>query len=145
MPYSIGARGSYGCSGYPVVKDGTSDVMGCHDTKEAAGRQIAAIEASENKVGIKEPQEWPVSKETDSGGMGSTIGQPHPASTKPSVFKKPQKNRKKTVGGAGASSTGAVATTGNGSGMGTKAHAQWDSVFNPKTIAKNTKISKLWA
>ncbi len=49
MPYSIGERGSYGCSGYPVVKDGTSDVMGCHETREAAGQQIAAIEASENK------------------------------------------------------------------------------------------------
>jgi hypothetical protein len=72
MPYSIGERGSYGCSGYPVVKDGTSDVMGCHETREAAGQQIAAIEASENKtyeeketvtsgggVGIRNPQAWP--------------------------------------------------------------------------------------
>jgi hypothetical protein len=75
MPYSIGARGSYGCSGYPVVKDGTSDVMGCHDTRESAARQIAAIEANENKayedykekevvtsgggVGIRNPQAWP--------------------------------------------------------------------------------------
>lgn len=49
MPYSIGSKGSYGCSGYPVIKDGTSDVMGCHPTREAAGRQIAAIEANENK------------------------------------------------------------------------------------------------
>ena len=49
MPYSIGERGSYGCSGYPVVKDGTSDIMGCHETKEAAASQIAAIEANENK------------------------------------------------------------------------------------------------
>jgi hypothetical protein len=72
MPYSIGEKGSYGCAGYPVVKEGTSDVMGCHDTAEAAGRQIAAIEANENKtykekevvtsgggVGIKNPQAWP--------------------------------------------------------------------------------------
>jgi len=72
MPYSIGEQGSYGCSGYPVVKEGTSDVMGCHDTREAAGQQIAAIEANENKtyeekevitseggVGIKNPQAWP--------------------------------------------------------------------------------------
>jgi hypothetical protein len=61
MPYSIGEQGSYGCSGYPVVKDGTSDVMGCHDTREAAGRQIAAIESNENKgVGIKNPGSWPI-------------------------------------------------------------------------------------
>jgi hypothetical protein len=72
MPYNIGSRGSYGCSGYPVVKEGTSDVMGCHDTREAAANQIAAIEANENKaykekevvtsgggVGIKKPQAWP--------------------------------------------------------------------------------------
>ena len=49
MPYNVGEKGSYGCTGYPVVKEGTSDVMGCHDTAEAAGRQIAAIEANENK------------------------------------------------------------------------------------------------
>jgi hypothetical protein len=74
MPYSIGERGSYGCSGYPVIKDGTSDVMGCHETREAAGQQIAAIEANESKgykdkekqtvtsgggVGIRNPQAWP--------------------------------------------------------------------------------------
>jgi hypothetical protein len=63
MPYSIGEQGSYGCSGYPVVKDGTSDVMGCHDTREAAARQIAAIEANETKgVGIKNPETWPTGK-----------------------------------------------------------------------------------
>jgi hypothetical protein len=65
MPYSIGEQGSYGCSGYPVVKDGTSDVMGCHDTREAAGRQIAAIEANENKgIGIKQPEDWPIDKQS---------------------------------------------------------------------------------
>jgi hypothetical protein len=72
MPYSIGERGSYGCSGYPVVKDDDKQIMGCHETREAAGQQIAAIEASENKtyeeketvtsgggVGIRNPQAWP--------------------------------------------------------------------------------------
>jgi hypothetical protein len=72
MPYNIGAKGSYGCSGYPVVKEGTSEVMGCHETAEAAGQQIAAIEANESKtyeeketvtsgggVGIRNPQAWP--------------------------------------------------------------------------------------
>ena len=72
MPYSIGEKGSYGCSGYPVVKDGTSDIMGCHETRAAAANQIAAIEANENKtyeeketvtnsggIGIKNPQAWP--------------------------------------------------------------------------------------
>lgn len=89
MPYSIGEKGSYGCSGYPVVKDGTSDVMGCHDTRSAAADQIAAIEANENKtyeekeiltndggMGIKNPEEWPkVKKNTITEGdyvMGMT-------------------------------------------------------------------------
>jgi hypothetical protein len=64
MPYSIGEQGSYGCSGYPVVKDGTSDVMGCHDTREKAVAQIAAIEANETKgVGIKNPGSWPIDDE----------------------------------------------------------------------------------
>ena len=63
MPYSIGEQGSYGCSGYPVVKDGTSDVMGCHDTREKAIAQIAAIESNEAKgAGIKQPEDWPVDK-----------------------------------------------------------------------------------
>jgi hypothetical protein len=64
MPYSIGEKGSYGCSGYPVVKDDDKKVMGCHDTREKAAAQIAAIEASENKgVGLKNPGSWPIDDE----------------------------------------------------------------------------------
>ena len=75
MPYSVGEKGSYGCSGYPVIKDDDKTVMGCHDTAAKAGAQIAAIEASENKtyeekevvtndggMGIKNPEEWPKMK-----------------------------------------------------------------------------------
>jgi hypothetical protein len=75
MPYSVGEKGSYGCSGYPVIKDEDKSVMGCHDTAAEAGAQIAAIEANENKtyeekdtvtndggMGIKDPDDWPVSK-----------------------------------------------------------------------------------
>jgi hypothetical protein len=88
MPYNIGSKGSYGCSGYPVVKEGTSDVMGCHNTREAAGRQIAAIEANENKF-IEQL--------------------------------KPRKTRRSSTGGVGGNSSGAIATTNNGSSLGTKA------------------------
>ena len=75
MPYSVGEKGSYGCSGYPVIKDDDKSVMGCHDTAQEAGAQIAAIEANENKayeekeivtndggMSVKNPEEWPVSK-----------------------------------------------------------------------------------
>jgi len=50
MPYHVGSKGSYGCSGYPAVKeDGT--VMGCHTTRGAAARQIYAINVSEGNIG----------------------------------------------------------------------------------------------
>jgi hypothetical protein len=63
MPYSIGEQGSYECSGYPVVKDDDKRVMGCHETREKAVAQIAAIEANENKgVGIKNPESWPTNQ-----------------------------------------------------------------------------------
>jgi len=116
MPYSIGEQGSYGCSGYPVVKDSDKEVMGCHPTREAAGRQIAAIEANEEKLGIRPPDPWPGTRMKTDGAMG----QPHPASTKPSVFAKPKKKKRRSVGGVGGDSAGAVATTGGGTGMGTK-------------------------
>ena len=51
MPYSIGAKGSYGCSGYPAVKDGTGEVMGCHTTRAEAAAQIYAINRSEGNIG----------------------------------------------------------------------------------------------
>jgi hypothetical protein len=74
MPYHVGEKGSYGCSGYPAVKeDGT--VMGCHETREDAANQIYAINVSEGNapakgVGIKNPEDWPVDK---SKGIGEEM------------------------------------------------------------------------
>lgn len=50
MPYHVGAKGSSGCSGYPAVKTGTGEVMGCHKTRREAAAQIYAINRSEGKV-----------------------------------------------------------------------------------------------
>jgi hypothetical protein len=72
MPYSIGPRGSYGCSGYPVVKDGTGEVMGCHESANEAQAQISAINMSEAERGKKK--------------LSSTMGQPEPASYNESHF-----------------------------------------------------------
>ena len=70
MPYHVGEKGTYGCSGYPAVKD-DGTVMGCHKTQDAAEAQIYAINQSEGNideketvtsgggVGIKNPQAWP--------------------------------------------------------------------------------------
>ena len=54
MPYSVGEKGSYGCSGYPAVKEG-GEVMGCHDTKEEAAAQIYAINQSEGNIDKQSP------------------------------------------------------------------------------------------
>jgi len=50
MPYSVGSKGSYGCSGYPAVKD-DGTVMGCHTTRAKAAAQIYAINRSEGNIG----------------------------------------------------------------------------------------------
>ncbi len=49
MPYKVGAKGSYGCSGYPAVKEG-GEVMGCHKTRAEAAAQIYAINRSEGNI-----------------------------------------------------------------------------------------------
>ena len=51
MPYHVGAKGSYGCSGYPALKNGTNEVMGCHETRAKAAAQIYAINRSEGNIG----------------------------------------------------------------------------------------------
>ena len=50
MPYHVGAKGSYGCSGYPAVKE-DGEVMGCHKTRAEAAAQIYAINRSEGNIG----------------------------------------------------------------------------------------------
>jgi hypothetical protein len=135
MPYHVGEKGSYGCSGYPAVKD-DGTVMGCHTTAEEAANQIYAINQSEGniedkEVGIKDPEDWPMDKaETDRNGMGSRIGQPEAASQKPSALKDPKKKPKTRVGGVGGDSSGAISTTNSGTSMGTKADEKvapcWD-------------------
>ena len=50
MPYHVGKKGSYGCEGFPALKeDGT--VMGCHATAKEAAGQIYAINRSEENIG----------------------------------------------------------------------------------------------
>ena len=128
MPYHVGEKGSYGCSGYPALKD-DGTVMGCHATAEEAANQIYAINQSEGniedkEVGIKNPEAWPgtaIKAATDKDGMGSAIGQPEPASKKKSAIKPARKKPKTRVGGAGGDPSGAIATTNGGTSMGTKA------------------------
>jgi hypothetical protein len=46
MPWDI-RQGTSQCSGYGVFKEGTNELSGCHETREAAERQLAALYASE--------------------------------------------------------------------------------------------------
>jgi hypothetical protein len=55
MPYTVGKKGSYGCSGYPALKEGTNEVMGCHKTPAEAAAQIYAINRSEGNIGKSMP------------------------------------------------------------------------------------------
>jgi hypothetical protein len=145
MPYNIGDKGSYGCSGYPVVKEGTTDIMGCHDTREAAGSQIAAIEANENKS-YDENAIWetvsPSKEEPGLKNMGTGIRQPDPMASGPSAIKKPKKKRRRSIGGAGGSSAGAVATTGGGTGMGTKMDDEENYDQSNRVVSKEAGIKE---
>jgi hypothetical protein len=57
--YTVGGKGTHGCSGYPVVGD-TGKVHGCHTTLEAAQAQQAAIYASEAAQAKKSADETEV-------------------------------------------------------------------------------------
>lgn len=54
MPYHIGEQGSYGCSGFPVIKDSDSSVMGCHKTEQDAKKQLAALYINEPEASKEE-------------------------------------------------------------------------------------------
>jgi hypothetical protein len=124
MPYSVGEKGSYGCSGYPVVKEG-GEVMGCHETAESAGNQVQALYANESKadtaitptqtnqtqsifegIGVKRPPQGKYSSNTTGSNVKSKYG------------KKPKINGRGRSGDA-LNSDGAIATSG-GTSMGTK-------------------------
>ena len=72
MPYRVGEKGSYGCSGYPVLKEDDNTVMGCHNTIAEAQNQISAINISEAEKGKKK--------------VGSGLGEMQNASDAPSVM-----------------------------------------------------------
>ena len=45
MPYNVGAKGSHGCSGYPVVDD-KGKTVGCHPTRDKAVNHLQALYAN---------------------------------------------------------------------------------------------------
>lgn len=128
MPYKVGERGSYGCKGYPVVKE-DGEVMGCHATAEDAGNQVQALYANEAQkadtgivptqtsstdaiypsIGIKRPRQG---RAKSSDVTGSSV--------KSSYGKKPRVRRGRS--GDALNSDGAIASGGSGGSMGTKSN-----------------------
>jgi hypothetical protein len=56
MPWKI-VRNFGDCNGYAVVKEGTSEIEGCHSTRSSAEAQQRALYASENKSRSKDEDE----------------------------------------------------------------------------------------
>lgn len=46
MPWHI-EENKPGCNGYAVVKDGTGEIVGCHDTQSKAKAQLTALNIAE--------------------------------------------------------------------------------------------------
>jgi hypothetical protein len=79
MPYSVGAQGSYGCSGYPVVEEG-GKVVGCHATEAEATNHLQALYAN-----VKDAQKDAVASvmtsdvpENPSANINPAAGMKHP-------------------------------------------------------------------
>ena len=125
MPYRVGGKGTNGCKGYPVVKEG-GEVVGCHATRAEADNQLQALyanvpDAEKNGVaganpsftiepkypgaGVKRPSQGTAGNSTTGGNVRS------------SYAKKPKKNRRGVHDFMGGSD-GAIATSGTS--MGTK-------------------------
>ena len=57
MPYHVGEKGSYGCSGYPVINNADGSVVGCYDSlaEELAYQAwFVAIEEQERLESLEE-------------------------------------------------------------------------------------------
>jgi hypothetical protein len=72
MPWEI-KQGTSQCSGYGVFKEGTSQLEGCHSTREAANKQMAALYASENKV-IKQENLYDMLTEEEKAFHDALVG-----------------------------------------------------------------------
>lgn len=124
MPYHVGAKGSYGCSGYPAVKD-DGEVMGCHETEAEALAQVQAInisEAEKSDQGIT-PTQTSQTLDPRYPGVGikrpSQGGAPMDWNIKSKYAKKPKINGGRSGDATG--SAGAVSSGGSGGSMGSKA------------------------
>jgi len=106
MPYAVGSKGSNGCSGYPVVKEG-GEVMGCHMTQEAAVNQVQALYAAEAD---KADGPNSVNPSSTANPTYPNVGVKTPTSMRGG--KKVKLRKPRMQGGNGASASGAVSSGG---------------------------------
>lgn len=119
MPYHIGERGSHGCSGYPVVKDSTGEVMGCHKTASKAGKQLAALHINEPNM----DKSISVNPSSTPDPTIPGVGLKYPtnltaARRSKNIVRKPRKTRRGSQSTGGQSSSGAFSSGGAGGSMG---------------------------
>jgi hypothetical protein len=117
MPYNIGERGSHGCSGYPVVKTATGEVMGCHKTAGDAGKQLAALHINEPNADKADNN---VNPSSSLNPTYAGVGIKYPTSLTAArrskgVIRKP---KRKKGGGDGNDASGAFSSGGPGGSMG---------------------------
>jgi hypothetical protein len=135
MPYSVGAKGTHGCSGYPVVKTATGEVMGCHPSVEDANKQLAALHINEPDSMKADSSILPAQPSSTTNSMYPGVGEKYPTqgmanssrtrgNIKSKYGKKPKINGRGRSGDA-LNSDGAVASGGSGGSMGTKADDVW--------------------
>lgn len=125
MPYRVGAKGTNGCGGYPVIKEG-GEVVGCQPTRAKADAQLQALYANVPDaekssvaganpsftvdpkypgVGIKRPEQ----------GIRQT---PLSGSINPKYGKKPKNTRRGRHSDAQGTAQGAVGSGGSGGSIG---------------------------
>lgn len=123
MPYSIGERGTHGCSGYPVVKTSTGEVMGCHPTAGDAGKQLAALHINEPNMG-KGADTVAVNPSSTKDPSIPGVGIKYPTSLTAArrskgVIRKPKRAKTQTDSSSStSSSSGSVSSGGAGGSLG---------------------------
>jgi hypothetical protein len=131
MPYSVGGKGTNGCSGYPVVKEG-GEVVGCHATRAEADAHLQALyanvpDAEKSAIagatpsftvdpkypgaGIKRPQQGRAGNSTTGGNIRSSYA-PRP---------KKKRNGRHSYSSDPAAA-GTVQSGGGGGSMGSKSN-----------------------
>lgn len=125
MPYRVGAKGTNGCSGYPVVKEG-GEVVGCHPTRAKADAHLQALyanvpDAEKSEVAGATPSftvdpKYPGVgiKRPEQGRRGGTTG----SGIKPKYGKKPGSTRRGRHSDAQDAAQGAISSGGSGGSIG---------------------------